>query len=273
MWQYYPCRPLWYHRDQAKPLEKAGVGENTSRWNWRLTAACLPVKGGATWMGDCLRQPRSWTGQKGACAEHAWLQTLSPYGTWQAGRGAKANTVNISPHWLKSWTQPPDFQNAWDSGRGLLNRRWAKAHSLGLLALAVLAFCILGPLLRSTRMEACSPEAGYHAGMRASLGSSLWDVMAQCSMARGSWTASPPSPREQQTETEQQREAWARKFLMGEASRARPSGVIWQCTPDPERERAAAEWWQPWRLWTPQVHTSRRMETCLYGWLKLQEDR
>ena len=107
-----------------------------------------------------------------------------PLRNMAAGRGAKANMAYTGPHWLKRQTLPLASGGTWDFSRGLLKRRQAKAHSLGLLTswpLGLLASgtlalpcmgsssrCLDHPALRPYMVGSQLLEAGSHTGMRAS---------------------------------------------------------------------------------------------------------
>ena len=126
------------------------------------------------------------------------LCPLANHGSQKMGKGKYGQ---YWPSLVEKLDTPIGSQNSWNSGRGLLNSRWAEAYSLALSASWALAMpsidgsacgtsrCWAHLGLRPRTVGSQLPGGRVPCWMRASLGFSLWDAMTQCSMAHGSWTA------------------------------------------------------------------------------------
>ena len=119
---------------------------------------------------------------------------FAPVWNMVARRATKANMANMAhigckgghSHWLLA------HMGFWE--RTFLNRRRAEAALFSWPRTSRGSRCWKRSGPRPCMGGSQLPEAGFHAGMHAFLGTGHWDATTQCSMAHGSWTAPTLSP-------------------------------------------------------------------------------
>ena len=131
---------------------------------------------------------------------------FAPFCSMVARRGTKANVADSGPHRLKSWTLPRllECMELWKRTFKQKAGRRSLSWLGGSGSLGSLDSCFTGHKwehscqahlgLRPHKVGSQLPRGGSHTGVRASLPSSLWNTMTQCSKAHGFWITSSPSP-------------------------------------------------------------------------------